>query len=174
MSVVQYRSIATIINPLLRSKGKEDGIKSSNLGQAMHKKTMEMDVIKIKIHTIFVQRKNMRWKIIAIGILTGLCNGLFGAGGGTILVPALEDIMKIEAHKAHATAISVILPLSIFSAVIYIYKGNGVNWSLTLSCALGGSVGGYIGAKILNKIPSLWLHRIFGFFMLVAAVRMMF
>ena len=47
-----------------------------------------------------------------IGIVTGAANGLFGAGGGTILVPALEKFLKIEAHKAHATALAAIFPLS--------------------------------------------------------------
>lgn len=52
-------------------------------------------------------------KLIGIGFLTGIINGLFGSGGGTIIVPALVFLIGMEDFKAHATAISIILPLSI-------------------------------------------------------------
>lgn len=110
-------------------------------------------------------------KIAAIGVVTGLCNGLFGSGGGTILVPALVFIMDIEDHKAHATAISVILPLAAVSAFIY-YKNDIVDISLTLKVLVGGVVGSYVGAKLLNKLSSKSLRRIFGIFMIIAAIRM--
>ncbi len=110
-------------------------------------------------------------KTILIGIITGFANGLFGAGGGTIVVPAMERILGVEEHKAHATAIAVILPLSMISAGIYMQK-QAVDWSTVFYVSIGGVVGGYIGAKILNKIPSKWLHKVFGLFMLVAAIRM--
>ena len=54
-----------------------------------------------------------KWKKAAIGLVTGFANGLFGSGGGTIVVPAMERFLKVEEHKAHATAIAVILPLSL-------------------------------------------------------------
>lgn len=106
-----------------------------------------------------------------IGIITGFANGLFGSGGGTIVVPAMERFLKIEEHKAHATAIAIILPLSVLSAFIYLKNGS-IEWKIVLFVSIGGMIGGYIGAKFLNKIPSKWLHRIFGGFMIVAAVRM--
>lgn len=106
-----------------------------------------------------------------IGLVTGAANGLFGAGGGTILVPSVERFLKIKPHKAHATAIAVILPLSIVSACFYIIKGrlltNYILWT-----SLGGILGGFMGAKLLGGISGKWLHRIFGIFMIVAAVRM--
>lgn len=106
-----------------------------------------------------------------IGIITGFANGLFGSGGGTIVVPAMEKFLKVEAHKAHATAIAIILPLSVLSAFIYLKNGD-IQWKIVLFVSLGGMVGGFIGAKFLNKIPTKWLHKIFGTFMIVAAVRM--
>ncbi len=108
-----------------------------------------------------------------IAVVTGFANGLFGAGGGTLLVPAMERFLKVEAHKAHATAIAVILPLSVVSAVIY-WRGGGVPLNILLYVSMGGVVGGYAGAKWLNKIPKRWLHRIFGGFMVFAAIRMIF
>ncbi|NLP46467.1 MAG: TSUP family transporter [Epulopiscium sp.] len=110
-------------------------------------------------------------KVIGIGIITGFVNGFFGSGGGIIVVPALESVLHVEKHKAHATAIGIILPLSILSAFIYIKQGllpkGYLGW-----ITLGGAIGGYIGAKWLPKISSSWLHKIFGIFMIIAAIRM--
>ncbi|MDO5387794.1 MAG: sulfite exporter TauE/SafE family protein [Clostridia bacterium] len=106
-----------------------------------------------------------------LGIVTGFANGFFGAGGGTILVPGMERILKTEEHKAHATAIAVILPLSVISALIYVFKVN-IPWQALLYVCIGGIPGGYTGAKILSKFSGKWLHIIFGGFMLIAAAKM--
>jgi hypothetical protein len=113
----------------------------------------------------------MTSKLIAIGLVTGICNGLFGSGGGTILVPSMVFILGIEEHKAHATAILVILPLTILSTVIY-YKSSYVDWQTTVKVMSGGIIGSIIGAKLLNRIPSSVLRKIFGAFMIIAAIRM--
>jgi len=115
-----------------------------------------------------------KWLIKAIvGVITGVANGLFGSGGGTILVPALEKIMKVETHKAHATALAVIFPLSLLSICIYM-RGSKLPW-LEVGCiCLGGVAGGFLGAYLLNKIKAVWLHKIFGLFLAAAAVKMIF
>lgn len=106
-----------------------------------------------------------------IGTVTGFLNGLFGSGGGTVVVPCLERFLKVEEHKAHATAIAIILPLCIISAFVYL-KGGEIKWGDVISVSIGGMAGGFIGAKLLNKISGIWLHRIFGAFMILAAVKM--
>ncbi len=106
-----------------------------------------------------------------IGLVTGFFNGLFGSGGGSILVPSFERFLKIEEHKAHSTAIAVILPLSIVSIFIY-FKGTDVDLKTVFIVSLGGLLGGFIGAKYLKKIPANWLHKIFGIFMIIGAWRM--
>jgi len=78
-------------------------------------------------------------KFAVIGLVTGIANGL-----------------KEEEHVAHATAISIILPLTLVSA----------------KTMLGGIVGGYLGAKLLNVCPSHVLRKIFAVFIIAAAVRM--
>ena len=110
-------------------------------------------------------------KTAVIGIITGFANGLFGSGGGTIVVPCMEKYLNINAHKSHATAIAVILPLSVLSAIIYVFRAD-VPWGETIAVSVGGVAGGFIGAKLLNKISGRWLHIIFGIAMLAAAVRM--
>lgn len=110
-------------------------------------------------------------KIAAIGFTTGLANGIFGSGGGTILVPCLVFLLGIEDHKAHATAISIILPLSLISSFIY-YGYDVVDLPLTLKVAAGSVLGAVVGSCLLNKVPVNALRKIFGIFMIIAAVRM--
>jgi uncharacterized protein len=110
-------------------------------------------------------------KLLLIGFITGLINGLFGSGGGTVLVPCLVFLMNIEDHKAHATAISIILPLSILSSIIY-YQYNVVDIALTANVAIGSVLGGIVGSMLLNKLPVNILRKFFGVIMIIAAVRM--
>lgn len=110
-------------------------------------------------------------KFVLIGLVTGLANGLFGSGGGTIAVPAMVLLLKKEEHIAHATAIAVILPLTVVSAMLYI-SNNFINWGLAVKVIMGGVVGGYIGAKLLDRCPSHILRKIFALFMISAAIRM--
>ncbi|AFS78056.1 putative permease [Gottschalkia acidurici 9a] len=112
-------------------------------------------------------------KILFIGLITGIVNGLFGSGGGTIVVPALVFLLHIEDHKSHATAISIILPLTIISTFIY-FRNGIIDFKVALIIASGGIIGGYIGAKLLNKVPRSMLRKIFGLFMIIAGLRMVF
>lgn len=107
------------------------------------------------------------------GLVTGFVNGLFGSGGGTLVVPAMEQFLHVKTHKAHATAIAVILPLSVLSLLIYFWQEElAMVWQVAFWASCGGIIGGRIGAKLLGKLSGLWLHRIFGLFLLAAAVRM--
>lgn len=128
------------------------------------------NTISIKSKGVFVMDIK-KSKAVLIGVVTGFANGLFGSGGGTIVVPCMERFLGVEEHKAHATAIAIILPLSLLSIAFYVWKTD-VLWSVALYASLGGIVGGFIGAKLLNKLSGIWLHRIFGLFMMIAAVRM--
>lgn len=116
-------------------------------------------------------RKMKYLKCALIGIITGVANGLFGSGGGTIAVPAMVHLLQAEEHKAHATAIAVILPLTIVSSVFYISKGYA-DWELTIKVILGGLVGGYIGARLLTVCPENILRKLFAIFMAIAGIRM--
>jgi len=108
-----------------------------------------------------------------VGAVCGVLNGLLGSGGGVAAVVALRKFFKLETHKAHATAIAIILPLTIVSAAIYLWKYD-VELLTALWVTLGGVVGGIVGAKWLAKISARWLHAIFGGVMIFAAVRMVF
>ena len=102
--------------------------------------------------------------------MTGVLNGLLGAGGGMLAVPMLKKF-GLEQTKAHATAVAVIFPLSILSACIYLYMGH-FELSQATGYLLPGALGALAGALLLAKIPAKWLRKIFACFMIWAGVRM--
>lgn len=108
-----------------------------------------------------------------IGVFTGFINGIFGSGGGTLLVPILNNILKIEEHKSHATALGIIVFLTTTSSIVYISKGT-YDISLTYQVAIGSVVGGIIGAKLLCKVTGKFLRISFGIIMIIASIRMVF
>ena len=79
-------------------------------------------------------------KRIIIGSLAGIVSGLFGAGGGMILVPAFIHLLDIDEKKARATSVFAILPMVITSVFFYM-KANYIDWSLGIKCAIGGMIG---------------------------------
>ena len=113
------------------------------------------------------------WKHILIGILSGFLNGLFGAGGGSVVVPAMEKFLDIDEKKSHATAIGIILLFSLVSMGFYLYKGF-FDFKLWIPVTCGGVAGGLVGAKLLSKISKKWLKIIFGGVIMVTAVKMIF
>ncbi len=105
------------------------------------------------------------------GGLAGVVNGLLGAAGGLVVVPTLRKA-GIETRKAHATSVAIILPISIVSAIFYLSSGR-FELADSLIYLPGGVAGALLGGWLLPKIPSHALRRIFGLFMLWAAVRML-
>lgn len=108
-----------------------------------------------------------------IGILAGVICGLFGTGGGMLLVPTFVYMLKIEPKRARATSICCMLVMVITSSFFY-YKSNYINWQSGLLCALGGIGGGFLGAKILKKIPDYILKIFFICFLIYVSYSMVF
>ena len=109
-------------------------------------------------------------KCLVAGALAGVANGLFGAGGGLFLVPLLIGWIGLEEKQGFATSVAVILPLSAVSFVIFLLRGGNI-WGEALPYVVGGIGGGLLSAKLFQKIPAVWLHRIFGVLILYGAVR---
>lgn len=106
-----------------------------------------------------------------LGIVTGIINIIVGACGGIIAVENLK-LRGLNQTKSHATAIAVILPLTIVSAISYIYKGQ-VKISDSYVYLLPGVIGSVIGSVMLPKIPKNVLKKIFSLFIIYAGVRML-
>lgn len=114
-----------------------------------------------------------KFKIILIGIIAGLICGFFASGGGLILVPAFIYLLDMEDKKARSTAVFCILPMVITSSIFY-YRDNYIDWKIGIMCAIGGVLGGIIGAKLLKKIPTKYVRISFTMFLLFVSIKMLF
>lgn len=110
--------------------------------------------------------------IIAIGFMTGVVNGFLGVGGGTFLIPALVFGLKVPEHLAHGSTVATILPTSIVSTIVYA-SNRLLDVNLATKVALGGMVGAYIGARLMNRLSPTTLRRIFAIFIFIAGLRML-
>ena len=110
-------------------------------------------------------------KKIIIGILAGFISGLFASGGGMIVVPAFVHIFKLNEGSARATCIFAILPMVITSGLFY-YNNNFLDWPIGIKCAIGGIIGGFIGAKLLKKLSAKILKIAFIIFLSYVSIKM--
>jgi len=110
-------------------------------------------------------------KLLLTGAICGIFNGLLGSGGGVVAVLSFRKFLGLDTHKSHATALAIMLPLTVISAIIYLFMYQ-TNFLTAMWITFGGVAGGIAGAKLLNKISAGWLHKIFGAVMIFAAVRM--
>lgn len=112
------------------------------------------------------------WKVLLTGALAGFVNGFFGAGGGMLVVPLLIVLVGLADKQAFSSAISIILPLTIVSLVIYA-KNGALDIKAALPYLLGGAGGGVLAGLLFQKIPVKWLHIALGALILLGGVRLL-
>ena len=105
------------------------------------------------------------------GCAVGAVNGIFGGGGGMVVVPLLAGVGRKPPLVAHATAILVILPVCLAGAAVCLW-GGPCDAGLFLAVGLGVLAGGYAGAKLLNIISPAAATIAFAAVMFAAGVRM--
>jgi uncharacterized membrane protein YfcA len=116
----------------------------------------------------------MNINYLMLGLITGLLGGLLGIGGATIVVPALVFLFGFTQHEAQGTILAAMIPpIGLLAAIKYYQSGHVKLWPAAL-IALGFFLGGYFGARIVDYIPDLALKRMFGVFLLLVSLRMMF
>ena len=113
------------------------------------------------------------WQIFIFGALVGVINGFFGGGGGMVVVPLLNKLFDMEQKKAQATALFVILPISVVSTIVYL-SNNSIHFAHCWPVILGIVGGGIVGAKLLNKLNNNVIKGIFIFFMFLGGIGMLF
>lgn len=107
--------------------------------------------------------------ILAGGCAGGI-NGLFGAGGGMVLVPLLTTVSKLEDEEVFPASVCIILPICLVSLSLSAPQEE-LKWAQIFPYLLGSAIGG-IGAGIWGrKIPTKWLHRILGILILWGGVQ---
>lgn len=111
---------------------------------------------------------------IILGLMAGIFAGIFGIGGGTILIPALVFLFGLTQHQAQGTTLAIMVPpIGLLAALRYYYGGN-VKLGMAGFICLGFFVGGLIGAHLVQNLSDPLLKRLFGIFLLFIAVRMIF
>ena len=106
------------------------------------------------------------------GALIGAVNGFFGAGGGLACVPLLMK-MGFERKLAHANAVAVIFPITLVSAINYLWRGY-VTLEQSLIYLPGGVLGALVGTYIMKKISPKIIKKVFALFMIWAGWRLIF
>ncbi len=118
-----------------------------------------------------MKKKFDKLKLLFCGLIIGSLTGFFGSGGGLFAVPLLEKV-GLEPQNAHSTSLAITLPLSAISSIFY-FSSESLNLSEALKYIPLGIVGAIVGAKLLFKISSKLLRKIFAIVMIVAGVRIL-
>lgn len=108
--------------------------------------------------------------IIVAGICAGAVNGLFGAGGGMVLVPLLTWLTDLEEDSVFPTSVCIILPVCLVSLFITFDATQGV-WKTALPYLIGSGIGGVLAGIFSKRIPTIWLHRLLGILILWGGIR---
>jgi uncharacterized membrane protein YfcA len=112
--------------------------------------------------------------LLIIGLITGVLAGMLGIGGGLVVIPALVMVMGMSQQAAQGTSLAMMLPpIGILAAYNY-YKAGHVDIKIALLLAVMFIIGSYFGSKIAVKLPQDVLKKIFGIFLLLVAVKMLF
>lgn len=114
------------------------------------------------------------WSFILVGMAAGIFAGLFGKGGGLIIVPALIGIFRYDAKAAAATSLAALqLPVGLPSVIIYAQNGH-LNVLNATFIAIGILIGALIGSKLGVKLPSATFKKVYAVFLLAVAVYMVY
>jgi len=109
--------------------------------------------------------------LLAIGLVAGVLGGMFGIGGGLLMVPALILIMKMKQLDAFGTSLAALVPPAGLLGAIEYYRNGNTNIRFALLLSIGLLVGIYFGARLVISLPPAVARRIYGAFLLVVAVR---
>lgn len=111
---------------------------------------------------------------IILGLIAGVLSGMFGIGGGIILVPALVFILGLTQHQAQGTTLALMVPpIGLLAALRYYQSGN-VKLGMAGFICIGFFVGGLLGANLVQDLSEPLLRKGFAIFLLFVSLRMLF
>jgi uncharacterized protein len=108
-----------------------------------------------------------------VGAVAGALSGLFGVGGGIVIVPGLILLGRMPTRRAVATSLAAIVPIAAAGAIGYAIEG-AVDWPAAGLLVLGAAAGTFAGTHFLRRLPERALRVIFAVFLLAAAVALPF
>ena len=111
--------------------------------------------------------------LLVVGLGAGFLSGVFGVGGGILVVPGLMIFVKMEQRRAHGTSLAAVLPISAASLVTY-WLHDHVDWPVALWLTVGALAGAYVGASLLAIISKRNLALVFAIVLGIIGVRLFF
>ena len=115
-------------------------------------------------------------QLLAIGLVAGVAGGMFGIGGGAIMVPAMVLLLGMDQKFATGTSVAAqILPIGILAAIVY-YRNGNLNIKYAIFIAIGLIIGNLFGALFANQpyISSETMKKLYGIFLLIIGFRYLF
>lgn len=115
------------------------------------------------------------WIAGLVGLVSGVTSGLFGVGGGIVMVPAMVLLLSPpirDIKQAVGTSLAVIIPTALIGSYKHFTQGN-VDWRTALALAPMAIVGGYTGAWLTTHIAAASLKRAFGGFLILVGLRLL-
>src|SRR5262245_18973186 len=112
--------------------------------------------------------------VVAVGLAAGILSGVFGIGGGVIIVPALIYMAGFTQHRATGTSLAVLLPPIGLAAMWEYYRHGNVNIRVAMIMAGAVFAGGWIGAIIANRVAGPYLRLAFGLFVVALGFSLIF
>jgi uncharacterized membrane protein YfcA len=106
-----------------------------------------------------------------VGLAAGFLSGLFGVGGGILLVPALVIVLKLGQKLAHGTSLAAVLPIALSSLLGYLIDGK-VDWPIAALLSAGAVAGAVLGTHFLHRLPQRTVGIAFAMVLLATAVRL--
>jgi hypothetical protein len=120
------------------------------------------------------RRARSSWNGLWIGAAGGFLAGLFGVGGGIVMVPLLVAAMQLDQHEAQAVSLAVMLPpVGIPGVLAYAQARGALPWAIMALVAAGFAVGAFLGARVAVGLRTTRLSRAFSVFLLAAAARIL-
>jgi len=109
---------------------------------------------------------------VILGLVAGIFGGMFGIGGGAIIVPVLVFLFGLTQHQAQGTTLAILVPpIGLLAAMRYYQSGN-VKLSIAAFVCIGFFVGGLIGANFVHNLSDPMLKKMFGVFLLLISLQM--
>ncbi|WP_225753426.1 sulfite exporter TauE/SafE family protein [Actinotalea sp. Marseille-Q4924] len=117
------------------------------------------------------ERPQRWWALLVVGVLGGVMSGLFGVGGGILMVPLLILMAGLNQKQAATTSLAAIIPAALVGSATYL-ANDSVDVVVAGIVAVGGIAGSYVGARLLRRIPMAWLRWLFIALLVAVAIRM--
>ncbi len=109
---------------------------------------------------------------LGIGLFAGVLSGLFGVGGGIVIVPGLMFLAKFPAIKATGTSLgAMMLPVGAFIGAMTYYENGNLDLRASVLIALGMIAGAYIGSHAVQHLSDVQLRRAFAVLLAISSVK---